>query len=467
MSAIGVLSSALRMDFLRYRRSAALLYVALATPIAAHFMVPVTESAYSVLLVNGAAPVLTPAVLGFELGMITATVLTPMAYIFLRAGPTRRRPWQVTDTLAHSRVAMTLGQWAADSAALWLLLVGLTLAGAILMFLRAGAQVLSLVPDFASMAACLWLTAGPAMALTAAVRTLLAALPFTRGWGGDVAFFFYWMFSLALPVVLVATSGAIATPSPLLDPFGMIYPVVKAVDVPVIDLTIGGGPPTAEVIAFDALAGTLSVAFIASRVAWLGLAASVALVAGLLAAPQRVRAGTDAPASPGPISTQQIAYAPACAATLIPVHLLSSHWRLLLRPTWYAAALIAVALGGWVLPYREVVGPTLLLLTIFPISAAAARWEGGDLPPFLDTTLVAAQGGRISFLLAALLLGGVLQLPALLSAVATGSARLLPHMAGIAIGVAVFSLLGAVLTRGAVAARLLLLIAWYAYFASA
>ncbi|MEM9056365.1 MAG: hypothetical protein AAGD86_02745, partial [Pseudomonadota bacterium] len=268
-----------------------------------------------------------------------------------------------------------------------------------------------------------------------------------------------------LPVTLVAASGAIVDPSPMLDPFGMIFPVVAAVDVPVTELAIGGGPPTATVIDFDALAGVCSAAFIASRPGWRAVAASIALWAGRLPAPQRAtatvvrRSQNQAPtAAPAP-------GAPARPAALVQLPLLRSHLGLLLRPRWFAAVLLAVALGGFALPYRDLVGPALFLLSVFPLSVAAARWEAGDLPGFLRTTVVG--NGRLAYLLAAVLLGVVLQLPALLAALLAEATHLVPHMVAIASGVPIVSLAGAVLTKGAVTARLLLLIAWYVYFASA
>jgi len=82
----------MRVQLSRHLRSPAIWWLALAAPIGARFLVPDQSASYSVLAVNDARLALDSGVIGLQLGVIMAIILTPLAYIFLRAGPTRKTP---------------------------------------------------------------------------------------------------------------------------------------------------------------------------------------------------------------------------------------------------------------------------------------------------------------------------------------------------------------------------------------
>jgi len=90
----GQVTTHARVQFLRHLRSPAIWWLAIAAPIGARFLIPPAGADYSVVAVNDARLALDSGVIGFQLGIVMAIILTPLAYIFLRAGPTRKTPWQ-------------------------------------------------------------------------------------------------------------------------------------------------------------------------------------------------------------------------------------------------------------------------------------------------------------------------------------------------------------------------------------
>jgi len=259
---MSVFRSSLRTNFKRHLRSPALWAMGLAAPIAALYMVPPEDAAYATLTVNGMLPRLTSSVIGLELGVVTATLLTPLAYIYLRSGATKRRPWQVTDVSAASRPAQAIGQWTADTLTLWIILAALTLAGAVLSYFRLPANA----PwNPFEMAAALWLPAAPALALIATIRTVFDARPLLRRWLGDVLFVILWLVALIAPMATSAASGEGFSGTAILDAFGFAAPISGSTDEIMAGFTIIGSSESADKISLDAMRGILTPAYLSSR----------------------------------------------------------------------------------------------------------------------------------------------------------------------------------------------------------
>ena len=472
MSIADTFSASFKSDWTRYLRSKSLWFVALAAPIAAHFMVPDKEASYAVLSINQMIPVLTAPVLGLELGVLTATLLTPLAYIFLRAGPTRHRPWQISDVAPHSRMIATLGRWVADTAALWILVAALTIAGFILGLFRLEADSNAVQTIWA-----LWLPAAPSLALIAAVRLLLDARNWTRRWLGDVMFFIIWC-GLLVTGLIGSTdpqTGAM-TAEPFKDAFGFVAPIVGSVDVPVEFVSIGGGYNTGESMRIDGWQGVTDGAYVMSRLFWLGLAAGLAAFAGLIWSPMKQRksamrkaeATNAAAQSRIPISDIGFVAPPAVqAGTLGLAKVVRSNILLLLRSKAWFICLCLTAIAGAVLPFREMAGPAILLALIFPLTDESARWEAPTTGQLL-ATMGAERGNRmLSLFIASVLVAGAVLLPAAIRAIMVGDAAAFPHMAIIAFGAPAVAIMLGSLTRSAVAGRLILLIIWYVYLSSA
>jgi len=65
--------------------------------------VPEDASSYSILAVNEGLLALDSGVIGLQLGVIIAVLFSPLAYIFLRAGPTKITPWQAENVTPMRR----------------------------------------------------------------------------------------------------------------------------------------------------------------------------------------------------------------------------------------------------------------------------------------------------------------------------------------------------------------------------
>lgn len=464
----GVMASCALADLRRHLRSPALWALVLAAPIAAHFMLPGEAADYAVITLNGARPRFSASVLGLELGIITAVVLTPAAFLFLRAGPTKVRPWQADGVAPAPRPAVFLGRWLADVGVLWLALLSLTAAGLILSLFRIpwSAQ------DPLRLVASLWLPAAPALALAAGARSILDARPATRAWLGDVLFFAAWIGTAVAGLLGAGGLGAFA------DIYGAITPLVSGADFPVDGLTIGAAPNSAASVPLDGWAGVTEPRYLAARACWLFAPALLPLLAGALYRPpvasgggsgRRGRAATSSEASGDhPPSTS---LAPASGGGRLRasplIGLVLSLMRVMSRGRVWRAGALAVACAGLFLPFRAAVGPAVWLLALFPLAAEAGRWQAPELRRLLNATPASGPLRFAAFVLAGALLMLLPIAPALLRAAVTGDAAALRQaMALVSLAPLAAAALGT-LSRGAVAPRLLSLLAWYAYLSSA
>ncbi|MEM9600942.1 MAG: hypothetical protein AAF926_07960, partial [Pseudomonadota bacterium] len=215
-----------RQQMMRHLRSPAIWLLAIAGPLAARYLVPEPGSGYSLLAVNDAILRPTASTIGLQLGVITAVMLTPLVYIFLKAGPTRIQPRQVTDVVPRTRSALSLGQWLGDTAMLWFLVFILGFSGVILSLFR---LPLSEVAPFETLIAA-FLIAGPTLAIIAAIRTVFAMRPMLRKAWGDVLFVIFWLVILSLSAMFFMDgSGA----SPFMDIFGFAAPMLTGTSEPV------------------------------------------------------------------------------------------------------------------------------------------------------------------------------------------------------------------------------------------
>ncbi|MEP3655339.1 MAG: hypothetical protein ABJO36_10625 [Litorimonas sp.] len=447
-----------RIQLSRHLRSPAIWWLALAAPIGARFMVPDETASYSVMAVNDARLTLDSGVIGLQLGVIMAIILTPLAYIFLRAGPTRKTPWQAENVTPARRSAIGLGHWIADTLALWILMLALAGAGVVLAFFR---LPLSEVNPFQIVFA-LCLVAAPALAVIAAFRTIFSTRPMLRKAGGDVLFFFLWMFLITLSSIFFAGGGNGG--SPLLDVFGFAAPLSGATDYPIETLYVGGAPAFEKMIEIDAMAGVTDSGFLMSRLFWICAAGLAVFLSGLVFKPTAIGWVKDRPqTNPGPAMFSGEAIAPLKVKTSAIFEQTKSEWMQVLRPIWFAGLLLAVAIAGAVLPFRGMVGPAIAILLIFPLTQHGARWRGLEMSRLTNlapTSAIAQVSTRIG---AFVLLGLALCLPSFGRMIVTGNLTQLGDIAAVGVGLPVLALALSHLTRGPVAGRLILLILWYGY----
>jgi hypothetical protein len=468
LTALAVAQSSLTTSLARYSRSWGLWLLLLVAPVAARFWIPGENDTTVVIAINGMAPVMTSAMLGVALGIVTSTLLLPVAFIYLRSNATRRQPWQVEEVTAGSRVAVALGRFGADAAMLGSVLAAMTVAGWFIAFLvdpidgiRIGEITLGL-----------WLIAAPALMLVAAVRILFDALHFTRGAFGEILFFILWMTAIALPAAGAERNVSFA--GNMTDFAGFVRPLTFALPPGVEnDIAIGAAPVGEGRIELDVMSGLLSQGYAASRFAWAALAVALAALAGAVYRPHRPRPGRRrsgrlarllGPGAP-PAARHDAPPAGRAAAPLL--GLLAAEFRLIAEGRLWLILAAAVAALGWFGGYRMIGSPAALLLLIFGLTAHAGRSEQPGLLALTRTAMHSPALRRLAFVAAGTAWSLALAVPAALRAAMDGSAE--PALLALATGAAVSAaaILLAAWTRSAFAPRLVLLIAWYGYLSAA
>lgn len=475
MSSFSTLHSSFKIDMKRYLRSPALLCMALAAPVAAHFMVPPKDADYTVLMINGAKPVLTASVLGLELGILTALLLTPLAYIFLKAGPTRHRPWQITDVTPHSRPLSALGRWVSDIFVLWILLAVLSLAGLTLGFFRLEGDV-----NILRTLVALWLPAAPALALVAAIHLFLDARNFTRKWAGDVLFFICWMALITFSMFgSTDFQTQVMSSKPFTDAFGYTAPLIGSVDFDVNTVSVGlqiTEPNNTSGTLIDAWRGVTAATYVSSRLFWISIAALLVTIAGLIWSPMKPRLyrqtkhDAEKAEKALPTLTADILFnAPKSveASTSYYAASIISEIKLMLRSKIWVGVLALAAILGLVMPFRTLAGPIILLAIIFPLTDASARWQSTSTLQWLDTLGPDRVQRTLVLLIASILIANTVMLPAAIKSLLLGEWQWLPHMLAITLFAPLIIVGMAVLTRSAIAGRLTMLMAWYVYLSSA
>ncbi len=447
-----------RIQFKRHLANPMLWFVALAAPIAAKYMVPSQNDGYTVLSINSAYPILTPSVIGMELGIISALLLSPLVYIFLRVGRTKHTPWQIEDISPAPRSLQMFGHWIADTAIIWLLLFGLAVSGVILSAFRLPLYAIRPLETIAA----LLIIACPAFAFIAALRIFFSARPLLRGALGDFGFVIVWVFTIAIGALTVETGG-----TGFADMFGYAAPIIHAVDEPVEMFAVGSTPGAHEtLIQVDALKGILRQEFLASRLFWFTVAAAIALFAGLVFKGRKPKAAH---------KRRQIAFVQNASnsvekslARLIPkgsksLAPLWSNMVQALRPGSLALIMIGAAIAGAVLPFRSLIAPALWLGTLFMFTRHSAMWENRQLNQFMSTVPTGRTTQQIWQIVSFILIMTLLCLPSLIRMALACDYSHIIDMVFLCFALPVIiSLLGR-LTQSGTTARLLLLIVWYMY----
>lgn len=462
MSALAVARSSLASNLLRYRRSWGLWLILLVAPVGARFMIAGEEGGGVMIAIGDHLPVLTSPVLGIWLGIVVSTLLTPIAFIYLRANTTRRYPWQVEEVSAASRVALLLGRFAADAVVVLAVLAALTLAGWFLGWLLVQGPLNPL-----EIAYGLWMVAAPALIGLAALRTLFSALPWLRSGLGDFAFLVLWISSIAMPAAIERLPSSFATN--LVDFAGYYRPLVAGSPDGRDDFAIGGVDLKPGRVKLDAMKGLAAPGYAASRIVWIGVSIGVVVIAGLLYRPHRSRrramgrgriarllaAGTPPVANP--------AAAPAQRSATPRLGLVLAEFRLIGAGRPFKLLALIAALSGLLDDYRHIGSAAALLLLVFALSSHAGRSEARGLLALSATTLTPPLVRRAAFILAGIGWSLLLALPA-----ATMRLSAEPLTLALTTG-AIASLLAialAALTGSAFTPRLVLLVLWYAYFSS-
>jgi len=459
---LAVIRSSLTTSLARYGRSAGLWILLLVAPVGARFMIAARGADASLIAVEDRVPWLTSPVLGMALGVVIATLLLPVAFIYLRSNVTRRQPWQVEEVSPASRITIAYGRWLADITVLAAVLAATTAAGCLLAVLLLPLNEV----DPAAIVLTLWVIAAPPVAMVASVRLLLDARRWTRGPLGEVLFFVFWMGSLVMVMAGDQASGYAAN---MTDLPGFMSPLSYG-QGGTDNLTIGGAviPPGSAPIRLDIMSGVMADGYLAARLTWLGIAALLPLVAGLIYTPHVVGKTRTTPAwlkfrEPGKARPADPDARPARASKLPRLALVIAEVRLMAGSRKGLLAMALVAVVGLFAPYATVAGPAAMLLLVFAATAHAGRSEQKGLLALTTTANLSPAARRVAFVLAATLLALVMAAPAGLTGLVAGEPRILLEAAAVGAITALTAIILGTLTRSATAPRLVLLIAWYLY----
>lgn len=460
MNAAIISASSLTTSLLRYGRSRALWLMLLVAPLGARYMLPFEDGGGIKIAVGNALPVMTSPFLGVSLGIIVSTLVLPIAWLYLRSNTTRRQPWQVEEVSIGSRVAIALGRFVADAVVLLGVLAALNLAGIYLAtFMLRGDEL-----NIAEISFALWVVAAPALIGVAALRILFDARPLLRSGFGDFGYFCTWMGSMIAPIVTSKSTPSFA--SNMHDFAGFVTPLTYGSPGPADDFSIGGGFRATGAVNLDVMAGLMSPGYLESRLAWIGVAVALVVVAGLIYAPHKAkkkavlagRLGALLNAGPPP---RVMANAPAAKRALADaLGLVVSEFRLIGSGRVFLILAAGVAVISAFADFRHVASPAALLLLLFALSAHAGRSEARGLVALTKVAPLAPMIRRVAFVIAGGLWTTLLALPGAAPAVALDVLPLASASGAIAATVAIVL---STLTGSSFAARLVLLVLWYGY----
>jgi hypothetical protein len=459
MSAALAARSTLGTALTRYSRSWGLWLMLLIAPIGARLFVPRGDGTTIVISIADQLPVMTSPVIGVCLGIVVSTLLLPAAYIYLRANTNRRQPWQIAEVTPASRVAVSFGRFAADVAVLFGALAALNAAGIFLATLILPWRAF----DPLALSFALWVIAGPAVIGLAAIRTLFDAVPLLRGALGDLAYLVLWIASLAAPSgTAISKSGFAAN---MLDFGGFVRPLIYGSGLTEPNFAIGGAEVKPGRIAIDAMAGLLSPGYLPSRLAWIGIALAVVVVAALIYRPHRARnrpslagrAGKLLEARRAPAADPRTPAAPR--STLPALTLFAAEFRLIGAGRLFKLLAVMIGLAG---VFTDAM-PLLLLLLVFALTAHAGRSESAGLAALTRALPTGPWQRRCAFVLAGSAWAALIALPHALVQLDPAILGTAAALAGLAAAAAAGL---AAVSGSSFAPRLVLLIAWYGYTAS-
>ena len=449
-----------REQFSRHLKHPGFWLVIILSAIGARYMVPLPDAKYVTLSVNSAYPTVSASVIGMQMGIVTALLLSPLAYVFLRAGPTRRQPWQIQDVTPASRLPQMLGFGLGDAAILLLLMGVLGVAGVILSLFRLPLSEVNPVLTFVIFSAI----AAPALIVTAAVRTFFSARPMLRGAWGDVLFFVFWMGANIVAITAFDSGDT----NPFVDVYGYMAAIFGSADVEVHSATIGSVQSKGEFITLNPLNAVFAPSFLLSRLLWVVVAIVAMVLAGVLFKARQFKSKTRTARlkrlNPVATTISSLILTPILGVFAAVHPMARSTLTLILQNRWLLLFLAAVSIAGFFLPLRRLVGPAMILGLTFAFSRYSAEWQARHMRQYLQTQPVSQSTQLIGSILIAMVLCLALLIPALVKATMDGA---LPQLKwdflALIIVFPAFTILSGFITRSATLGRFVNLCVWYAY----
>ncbi|KFN47384.1 hypothetical protein [Arenimonas composti] len=206
-------------DFRERCRRTGFLVVLAAVAIATWWCFPPADAGYVTVAVGDARGAYSPAWIGMVLALVHAVILGLAGFYIVRGTITRdfeTRVWQLLVATPMTRFGWLLAKWTSHLALLSLLVgVGL-LVGLAAQFHRGESTAIA---PWQLLQPALVLTL-PAMALTAFFAVLFDVVPWLRRSGGNVLYFFLWVFVFVSPADMAADAATQAA-SAYSEPGGM------------------------------------------------------------------------------------------------------------------------------------------------------------------------------------------------------------------------------------------------------
>jgi len=408
-----------RQQFWRHIRHPALWVVVILTMIGARYFIPLPNDGYVTLSINNAYPVASSGVIGLQLGIIAALLLTPLAYIYLKAGPTRRHPWQIEDVTPSRRLALEAGQGLGDIGALFFVLFWIGIAGLILCFFRLPLSEINPVHLFST----LFLVAGPAMIMVVGVTRVLRSRPLLRGAWGDVAFFIFWMVGNVIAAALFEFENLNLG----YDLFGFAASAAVSTEEPITAMAVGSAPSGDRLIELAPVSGFARPEFLLARFQWAVIGLMLCLAAAVIYKPRRRKTKKRSFGQRGFSGLDRLGsrLAGMIAAPFTFAPVIASSIKQVFKPGWLLLALMLLSAGGLFLPFRKIIGPGIFLVLIFMTSRFGAAWEGRHLRTFRSTLPMSIPGQITMSFLTVMLIAILAFLPAIIVHASATFARLL------------------------------------------
>ncbi|HKQ56659.1 MAG TPA: hypothetical protein VJY35_02215, partial [Candidatus Eisenbacteria bacterium] len=200
MNIARVLAALVRADFLeRVRRHSFLVTLAF-TLWAAYMFLPPNHATYATLNFSGHRGVYNSAWVATVVSLLAVSFLSLAGFYLVKNAVERDRHTGVGQILAATPLPTPLyllGKMLSNLAVLASMLVALAVAAAVMQLVRGENTRL----DVVALATPLVLITFPTMALVAAIAVAFEVIPWFRGGGGNVVYFFFWISSLSLSSV--------------------------------------------------------------------------------------------------------------------------------------------------------------------------------------------------------------------------------------------------------------------------
>ena len=272
---------------------------------------PPADAGYTTVGFGGnARGIYSSAWVGMVLALMYATMLSMFGFYLVRGTLVRdfdTRVWQLLVATPMTRSGYLLAKWASHVVVFTLImLVGLAV-GLVAQWVRAEDRTIDLV----ELAKPVFVIGLPALAVTAFFAVLFDLLPWLRRTGGNVLFFFVWMFMLVSTITLIDPDKVDwARHTWISDPNGLSLAMRDlraqlagtAPGVKISDITIGMNELTGKPLVFAWTHWSLRPIDVMGRAVWvmLSMLGIVALAPSLDWAAARTRsAGSERGANPG------------------------------------------------------------------------------------------------------------------------------------------------------------------------